>query len=397
VKQVVNLHPEGNPKSPADNAMLLKPFPDPFETAAREADRIRADPHFELEAPLERVLGDAPGMDREALIEGTLRLHRERMERVPDAVKFPESPPWVAFIRATDRHLREMTGIDEAALALRRSLGAFVAFRAREAVPTRFASEKCRAIFIPDSDHGAIIVKNLDDPSTYWKARPPLTGMPYGPIGFEGVGSGLHFDDEPGEIFPLAPCEMLFHYCDNVPGAVDFLRRYTPFWGRANLMLFDAQKRSASIEKCSFNFFEVFEPDPLGRSIVSGMTCRDPGSPQARHQAAMRHLAVQTSGRDPADSPDEEFWTVCDRLHSKLRDAVASWGPNVRLDEVIRLFTTPYPDGLNKQNVQLHPEQPVDMWTLATTLTLPDERRVLRWQRMEGTMEWPATPEEYRF
>lgn len=378
--------------------MLLKPLPNPRETASRQAEAIRSNPELALDAPLDRMLGDAPWIDRRELVDGTVRLHCERMECIPDPAKFPESPPWVEYVRKVDHHLVELTGINMEQLAVLRSLGEFIAFRSRGLIPPRPpAVEKCRAIFIPDSDHGAIVVKNLDDPSTHWKPRPPLTAMPYGPLGFEGTGSGLHFDDEPGELFPLAPREMLFHYCTDVPGAIEFLRRYAPFWGRQNLMLFDAQKRSATIEKCSFNFFEVFEPDNHGRSIVSGMTCRDPDSPQARHQAAMRHLALEVSGRNTGDSPDFAFWSACCALHEKLRDAVASWGPNVCLERVIELFTTPYPCGLNKENVQFHPDQPVDTWTLATTLTLRDEHRVFRWQRSEDTMRWPTEPENYLF
>lgn len=344
------------------------------------------------------MLGDAPWIDRRKLVEGVVAFYRERMERVPDPVKFPESPAWVEYARAVDRQLVELSGITEMQLAILRSLGEFIAFRSRGLIPPRLpAVEKCRAIFIPESDHGAIVVKNLDDPSSHWKPRPPLKAMPYGPLGFEGTGSGLHFDAEPEEIFPLAPRDMLLHYCDDVPGAVEFLRRYSSFWGRQNLMLFDAQRRSVTIEKCSFNYCEVFEPDARGRSIVSGMTCRDPESPQARHQAAMRRLAFEVSGRAPDESPDTAFWSACRKLHEKLRDAVESWGPSVRLQQVIELFTTPYPSGLNKENVQFHPDQPVDTWTLATTLTLRDEGRVLRWQREEGSMKWPAKPEEYLF
>ncbi|MFW6059807.1 MAG: hypothetical protein ACODAQ_06475 [Phycisphaeraceae bacterium] len=374
-------------------------LPDARELAAAEAAQINANPEQALQTPLKRALMDAPWLDREAVIAGTVAFHRERMQRVPAPAKYPEAGPWVQLAIDVDRELQALTGISDEQLALRRSLREYMTFRCHEAVAARpSGEEKCRALYVPESEHGEIHVKNLDDPSWHWKPRPPIEAMPsVNELRMDGVGSGLHIDDEPDEIFPLQPRQMVTHYCNDVPGAVQFMQRYSPFWGRANLLLFDAQRRSVAIEKCSFNHCEVFEPDAHGRSFISGMTCRDADSPQGRHQQRMRERAVGMSGRADDDSPDRAFWAACRRFHEKLRDAVVGWGERVSLDEVIRLFTTPAPEGLNKENARFHPDQPIDAWTLATTVWLRDQRRVLRWQRAEGTMAWPTEPEVYQF
>ena len=71
-------------------------------------------------------------------------------------------------------------------------------------------------------------------------------------------------------------------------------------------------------------------------------------------------------------------------------------GPRVTVKEVLELFTTPWPDGLNKTGRKLHPKQPFSEYTLVTHVSLPEEGVVYRWQRSaEG--EYPAEPEVYRF
>jgi len=375
---------------------LLRPLPDPRQLAATQAAAITGNRTLKLEEPLLRKLAETPWLNRDEVIAGTLEFHKERMERVPSKTEYPESAPWVELTRETDRLLRGLVPMTDAEFALLRSLDRYLAFRSKCVAPPS-PLEKCRALFLPDSDHGRILIKNLDETSAHWKPRPPITAMPKDTLGFEGVGSGLHFDEEPAEIFPLNPCQMLGHYCHEVPGAVEFLRRYSAFWGWQNLLLYDAQGRSAAIEKCSFSFCEVFEPDAQGRSHISGMVCRDPHSPQAEHQRAVRKAAIAASGRCADNSPDAAFWRATDALETKLVSSVAAWGDQARLADVIELFTTPYPDGLNKENARFHPDQPVDAWTLATTITLPEEGRILRWQRAEGTMAWPTKPEVYQF
>jgi len=58
----------------------------------------------------------------------------------------------------------------------------------------------------------------------------------------DGVGSGMHIDDEPDEIFPLPVHRMVKTHCNDVPGAVDFLTRYGTFWSGSNLLVRDAKK-----------------------------------------------------------------------------------------------------------------------------------------------------------
>ena len=97
-------------------------IPDPIETARKEASRINADREAALVAPVERVLADAPFLDRGALLSGLDAFHQERMRRVPSAAKYPESAPWVEFVLAVDREVQALAGLSDAQMAQFRSL-----------------------------------------------------------------------------------------------------------------------------------------------------------------------------------------------------------------------------------------------------------------------------------
>lgn len=252
--------------------------------------------------------------------------------------------------------------------------------------------------YLPDSDRGQLHIKNVDDPATYWRGAPPVKSFPNDrhPLMSDGVGSGLHLDDEPEEIFPLPALQMALEYTEDVPGAVDFLTRYKSFWGGCNVVLYDRQKRSVAIEKCSHNFIEVFPPDRYGRSHCSGMTCRDPNSPQGRYQQAQRQKYLQLFGRSN-DCSDNAFWAACRKFEEKLAAGLLALGEPARFDDVARLFITPWPEGLNKNGLKLHPEQGLVGYTLITRATLIDERKVYQWQRRVDDLMFPCVPEVYQF
>jgi len=166
--------------------------------------------------------------------------------------------------------------------------------------------------------------------------------------------------------------------CPRVPGAVEFLTRYSPFWGGANIVLHDAQKRSVAIEKGSHNFIEVFQPDACGGSHCSGMAFRDPDSPLSKYARGKR-LEYLKRFNQPLDGSDMTYWNACDRAEEMLAELMSQ--PSVTVQEVFDLFTTPWPEGLNKPGVKLHPDQALPEYTLRTHGTLIDARLYYIWQR----------------
>ena len=370
-------------------------LPDPIDVARAEADALAANRAQLLDARVDRLFADSPFVDRHAALEGIEQFYRQRMQRIPSVEKYPESPPWVDHAIAVDRELQKRTGLSDRDMALHRCLADFTKFRGF--INTAPATdEKCRIVYLPDSDRGEAHIKNVDDPSTFYTPEPPLADQPYNrpSLTLDGVGSGLHLDDEPDDIFPLPVRTMLFHYADDVPGAVEFLTRYCPFWSGQNIVLFDRDKRSVAIEKASVNHIEVFHPGPDGHSHCSGMVTRDPNSPHGKYQRAKRRQFIDHFNLDENGS-DNAFWAAAENLERKLARGAAALGQPASIDKLITLFTTPYPDGLCKTGALVHPDQPYPAYTLITRLTLHDQRLSMRWQR-DQQLNYPAEPEVAR-
>jgi hypothetical protein len=377
-------------------SMLL---PDAQQAARQEADQIHSQPAALLEG-LDRVLADCPQLDRRAVVAGTVAFHRQRMARLPSPSRYPDAGPWIAHVLEVDRLVLELTGMGEEAMAIRRSLREYLAFRGfrdlgRAMAPTPAGDERCRVAFIPDTDRGTLHIKNLDDPITHWRPRPPMVNFVEPPLTWDGVGSGLHMDDEPAELFPLPVKAMCLAMCGDVPGAVQFLERYRDFWGRANVVLYDRARRSVAVEKCSYNHIAVFPADARGRSHVSGMVCRDPQSAIGRCQAQRREEYRRLFGL-PADGPDASFWAGADRMESKLRELMDR-PHTLSAQDVIQLFLTPRPRGLNKCGEKLHPDERSTAYTLATTAIALDQGEIRRWQRDPVSRRYPEEPETYQF
>jgi hypothetical protein len=379
--------------------MPVLKLPDPLDAARQEVERLNSNRDQYLYWTLERILADSPFIERGRLVEGLTAFHRERMQKIPSPVQYPESPPWVDYILAVDREVQRLANLTDEEMALYRSLHPYVMFRGfvRSAPPT---VEKCRSAFIPESEVGRIHIKNVDDPITFWKpeGKPAwLSNVPEVVLESDGVGNGLHLDDEPDETFPLPARQMFRHYADDVPSSVEFLTRYSKFWSAGNLLLYDRKNRSVAIEKCSYNHMEVFYPGPDGISHISGMTCRDPKSPQGRYQRAQRLKYIQLFSQ-PENGPDMAFWSCCEQFEQKLSKGLRAMDRPAKLDSVVKLFTGTWPEGLKKEGLREHPDQGLVGYTLITHLNLIDRKRLMRWQRSappEG--RFPEEPEIFDY
>ncbi|MCC7193026.1 MAG: hypothetical protein IT444_09630 [Phycisphaeraceae bacterium] len=371
---------------------------DPRVLAKEEADRINSNRQQWLVTPVDRVMADAPYFERENLLAGLTDFHRERMTRIPSIEKYPESKPWVDFALQNEAELKRLANLSDREIAIFRSLTTYLSFRGYKQAKLLSVDERCRCAYLPETDRGPMHIKNVDDPITHWK---PSDKQP-NPIPFsgdfvtDGVGSGLHIDDEPEDIFPLPVLTMLRQYANDVPSSVDFLTRYKSFWGGGNLLIHDSKKRSVAIEKCSFNFIEVFYPDSTGRSYISGMSCRDPQSPQGKYQRAKRDQAIELFGIGQ-DCSDNAFWSMCFTFEQKLRQALNDLPKVPTFADVVNLFTSAYPKGLRKDGIRLHPKQGLIGYTLCIHATLRDERKYFRWQRSQDGSLFPAQPEVFSF
>lgn len=260
------------------------------------------------------------------------------------------------------------------------------ALRGREA-----QDDQCRGVFLPETDRGPMYIFNMDDPlpPDYAPALPLPASRPREEFWWKrarlscfDAGSGLHLDDEPAELFPLPVDAMLPYFADDVPGAVDFLTRYAPFWSNGNRVYYDAAYRGAAVEKCSRHFCDAYGADPAGFYHAGGMVCRDSASPQGQYMWAKRHEYLNLFGIGD-DSADMAYWTSAQALEDTLVAAMRALGSCPRAEDVFTLFTTPWPDGLWKTGQRIHPQQTAISCTLLSVATLFEEGVDLRWQRAE--------------
>lgn len=388
-------------------------LPDPVSVAKQQVERVHADRQQVIDGPVDRVLADAPWADRQALFSGFVAYQKERLDRIPPAAKYPEAQPWVEQVLAVDRELRR-AGLSDWEIAVLGGINDYLAFRGYRlaaqsgrnlsgpGTPGPRLSEKCRVAYLPQADQGQAFIVNGDDPATFWRKdrNPPniADGLGSGfwrPLEMAGVGSGLHLDLEPDEIFPLPVGDMRAMLCDDLSSTIEFLTRYCHFFGGGNMVVRDANRNSIGIEKCSRSFIEIFHPTVAGRSHVSGMVCRDPNSPQGRHQRAMREEYLGLSGRtwDDHKGSDVAFWDACDLAERILADFLNS-PDQITVDALLTLFTTPFPRGLRKDGAKFHPDQGYVEYTLITYLALLDKRQVVRYQCEDPPgLEWPSEPE----
>jgi len=384
-------------------------MPDPLERAREMAKEISANRSKVLYSGLNRVLEDAPCViDRRRLLSGLSAYHKEAMSRIPSYVRYPDAKPWVEFVCSYESALRSLAQLNDEEIALVMNLGPYLTFRGwKEAGLVRIADqERCRAAFLPATDAGPVLIKNVDDPITNWipdaplKPKRPLKDFWWEQVHWvvDGVGSGLHIDIEPEEIFPLPVLQMLGHYANDTPAIVEFLRAYSRFFGGRNLLVIDRKFRAVAIEKCSRSYFEVFKPGPTGECHISGMVCRNPDSPQGKHQKAMRDM-FRMLYRLPDNGPDSAFWNFCDDLERKLARELNFLGRNPGFEDVVNLFVLPWPEGLRKDGIQIHPDMRVADYTLMTYATVFEKRTYYRWQRSsaENCALWPRAPEICRY
>ncbi len=188
---------------------------------------------------------------------------------------------------------------------------------------------------------------------------------------------------------------MVNFYASNTPSAVDFLKKYSVFWGGSNIVIYDKNYNAIAIEKCSRNYFEVFPADPqAGFTHISGMVCRDPNSPQGKYQKEKRNL-YRALFNLSEDGPDALFWNICYKLELMLRETLKKLSRNPKSRDVIKLFTTGFPEGLRKDGLKPHPNQGTVGYTLLTNCTFPEKRLYYCWQRTsekDGGI-WPENPE----
>lgn len=347
---------------------------------------------------LARGLAHVIGWPKAKLIEEVVRFDRDRLDAVPALAVYPELRGYRERLVEEDRGKRD-AGMDDELIAIARSMTDYSRVRLFALTGKMYYAEakpeKCRVLYVPNAKGGAIHTKNVDDPNNYFKPDAPVKpGTPWPfphPLFFDGVGSGLHIDETPPDIFPVNPLELCREHCTTVPAAIDFLVRYNHFWHSQNLLVHDYFGNSVAFEKTACRV-AVRGPNKNGVNYITGMGALDPGI--AAHQKAMREKYLQQVGED-WDGPNGSYWKVCEGQWRNMTRYVNELPAEPTLEEINALMEKRDPDGpLCKTGVLGHPSLTIAEWTLVMHVWFPNRKAAQRRQYRDGKPAY-LDPVEY--
>ena len=337
---------------------------------------------------LAATLGWAAG----EVIQRIVTFHRRRCDAVPDAGRYPEIHEEREILLERYRGMAE-GGMSAETIALAESTW----FWRDYSLPAeerksfyRLATEKklrerCRIVYLPHSDKGPLHTKNVDDPLDTWKPQPPTKDpgpWPHSPLFYDGVGSGLHLDDIPPEIFPVDGIAIASRRATTIEEATEFLSRYIYFWGGGNLLVHDEKGNSMAFDKASRCRLAMRKPLANGVNFINGMGAFDPGI--AAFIDGQRAQYLRETGQDD-QSVEAAYWRLCKGVDRNMARYMNELARKPTLENLRAIMDKRDPDGpMCKSGVPCHPDQrPVEA-TLQQRLYFLDKK--LMWVR-----QWRAT------
>jgi len=348
-----------------------------------------------------RGLAGEVGWPREVVLERVTAFHQERIAALPDLTVYPE-------LRGADEALVERyrgmadAGLPEDTIVLSETLNFWRDTRLLEETGKAFHAvalpEKCRVVYVPDSDEGALHAKNVDDPLTYWAPRPPFGANPAWPcrhpLWFDGVGSGLHIDEIPPEIFPVSAIALCQEHCTTVSAAREFLIRYNYFWSSQNLLVHDTHGNSVAFEKTHCRV-ATRGPNAQGINFITGMGALDPEIRDFQHHMRQQYLAQ--IGAD-WDGPDGRFWKICQGKWDNMVRYIAELSEDPTAAGLMALMEKRDPTGpMCLTGQKCHPDEAAPGCTLVMDVWLIDRKKLRRRQWRGKTPAYLDTPEVVQF
>ncbi|HVF09792.1 MAG TPA: hypothetical protein VNA16_03270, partial [Abditibacteriaceae bacterium] len=320
-----------------------------------------------------------------------LKLDRERMESVPSAARYPELQGLPDELRAERQGFMEGCGGGPREVAFHYTWFYFISRR----LNTRYVgfnqrANHCTAVYIRDSKEGGPLQgRNLDDvrrPPALEKLDPPRRG----PDGKRrlitgGVSSAVLCDEEPTEIFPVDPWQIMPADCKQVGDIVDFLTRYVEFWGPQNGIIVDEEQNAVAFEKSNCRLGVRRSTD--GTAAVTACSYLIPE--MKKFKAERSRLSLKLRGWDET-SPDWVYWTGCDARYERLLKLTAEANQRgATLEDMANIVTdhaVPFPERICLAGERSHRDDADVNWTLISSASVLEgpHRRTL-FYRVEGS------------
>jgi hypothetical protein len=351
---------------------------------------------------LTRCTAQSIGWPVKTVVEKVRAFHRERLDAVPDLTVYPELRGYRDRLERAEAGMRD-AGVPDDLIAISKTLKFWRDTRLlQETGRAYFAMplpEKCRILYVPQSDRGALHLKNVDDPLTYWTPRPRHGVNPpwphTHPLIFDGVGSGLHIDEISPEIFPVEVQALCKEHCTTVEAATEFMVRYNYFWSSQNLLIHDHHGNSMAFEKTRCRV-ATRQPNAQGINFISGMGALDPEI--SAHQKRQRQQYLDQQGWSWDDSPDGCFFTQCENKWKNMARYVDDLALNPTFDNAKQLMEQRDQDGpMCLTGEKAHPAMQVAGCTLVMDIYLMDEKKLHRRQWRGNIPAYLDTPEIVQF
>ncbi len=344
-----------------------------------------------------RAIAKELGWTKEDVVRKIAAYHRERLDAVPDLRQYPELDGERELLLEYYRGIKD-AGLDDDSVALCESLGFWRDVRLfQETGRGMFVfpmPEKCRVLYVPRSDQGQLHAKNVDDPITYWKGEkpvPPGSPWPFShPLVFDGVGSGLHLDEIPPEIFPVNPIELCREHCATVKEATAFLVRYNYFWSGQNLLVHDHHGNSVAFEKTRCRV-AIRGPNAQGINFITGMGALDPGIRAFQNAQRSKYLEQIGAGQDDVDAC---FWKLCQGQWDNMKRYVEELSKNPTAEGALALMAKRDPGGpMCLTGKKCHPDEKTPGYTLLMRMYFMDQKKMHRRLWRGKTPSYKDTPE----
>ncbi len=336
------------------------------------------------------------GMTTPDLIARIVAFHDERLDAVPDLTVYPELAGEREVLLARYRGMAD-AGMSRELIALNESLKFWCDYRCRTEtgciphggpLPPE-QRERCRVLYAPETDRGPLHFKNVDDPLHSWKPMPETFDpgpWPFSPLAFDGVGSGLHIDDAPPEIFPADAVSLAKRYCSTVPEAEEFLIRYNYFWASANLLVHDENGYGVAIDKSSRCQYAIRRQGSNGVLYINGMSSFDDAY-QTMIETRRKQYLIET-GQDET-TPEGAYFRFAEGTLRNMKRRMADFERNPTEASLIEHFSSRDPDGpLCRPGKQHHPDDPIRAATLFQRCYYLSDR-VMKWRQWhDNTPVW---------
>ncbi|OGV63676.1 MAG: hypothetical protein A2498_11615 [Lentisphaerae bacterium RIFOXYC12_FULL_60_16] len=317
-----------------------------------------------------------PEVPRPEIVRRLAAWNRERLDAVPDSIRYPELRGVKELIEAEWRGIRDGAGLSPDQWTAQ-CCGNSYYFRRMN---LGAAPVGCSYAYFPTSDHGPILANNLDS-----TPEEPF-GPPDWPLVNEflilgGVSSGIFNDETSPEIFPAPVFKLVGRYCRTTAEAVELLTRYNHFWGPGNLMVIDHLNHTAMVEKSACRIGVRHSPDGFG--IITAMTAEEPA--MHAYVADRRAFSLKARGL-PVECADTAYWRCADERRQLMNELLDENRRNPTLDGLQRLIQFRDPKrGLVCYNGEtLIPGGPPCEITIRTIIWCLEEKRALWWAWENG-------------